>query len=157
MPLYCGIVGWGLAGGRSPNSPFCLLWGLFCGGVGEGDARMQERGCAARELLDGPIAPVPSLWGRGTPRCASWHRGLPALAVPWATRALACSVGRCREPPSELLPWSFTAWANQLPSRKVPKSHHKTRLAAAVALARPWANLTLCRHGAGAIFCRDGG
>lgn len=65
---------------------------------------MQKWGCAARKLLDRTVAPVPLLWSHGTPRCASWHWGLLALTAPQATRALACSVGRCREPPSEPLP-----------------------------------------------------
>lgn len=43
---------------------------------------MQERGFAARELLDGPAAPAPWPWGRGTPRCALGHWGWAAPAVP---------------------------------------------------------------------------
>lgn len=60
---------------------------------------MQERGCAARELLDRTVAPTPSLWGQGI-----LHHAVHGGIGDHRPRALACLVGRCREPPSEPLP-----------------------------------------------------
>jgi len=132
-----------------PKQPLLSPLGAVLWWGGEGDARMQGReGGVCKGAPGRSCRPHPAAAGPQHPTMAL---GTP---VPVPRPAWWADAGSHRLSPLLDL---FTAWANQLPGRKVPKSHHKTHLAAALALVGPWANLAHRQHEAGGDLLRGGG